>query len=392
MGTEEALFEKKQNIEIKNENISEKEEDNNLNKIELPSVQIISKQTFDKNRIIKIKELSNGRIGILFEDSLLIENIKTSKKIDEIKLPVIMHYDEGIFDFIELKNSELILWSSKTIYVYQIIDDKYNLYQNINESEEEKEKRKQNEIDSYFGSKHKKYEINSIYELSNGNLVSCNSYGLKIYIKNNEKYILESKHDMEIDVRKIIEINNNQLILFQRYHYFWWGCSMNNYSSHTYSISTYDIETKKLNTLAKNKVTKDDYYGYVFISYIIKNGFLLVRYGNKIDIYDIKNNMLLVNHDQDSMIQIKEEFYGTYQILKDEMDIIFLCDYFDNFNNLFITKNLKNKFRIYLFENNSLKYVKDFQYELNEFKEIIKLKSNILLAYSDKELILLNQE
>ncbi len=392
MGTEEALFEKKQNIEIKNENISEKEEDNNLNKIELPSVQIISKQTFDKNRIIKIKELSNGRIGILFEDSLLIENIKTSKKIDEIKLPVIMHYDEGIFDFIELKNSELILWSSETIYVYQIIDDKYNLYQNINESEEEKEKRKQNEIDSYFGSKHKKYEINSIYELSNGNLVSCNSYGLKIYIKNNEKYILESKHDMEIDVRKIIEINNNQLILFQRYHYFWWGCSMNNYSSHTYSISTYDIETKKLNTLAKNKVTKDDYYGYVFISYIIKNGFLLVRYGNKIDIYDIKNNMLLVNHDQDSMIQIKEEFYGRYQILKDEMDIIFLCDYFDNFNNLFITKNLKNKFRIYLFENNSLKYVKDFQYELNEFKEIIKLKSNILLAYSDKELILLNQE
>ena len=349
METAEALSEKKQNIEIKNENKGEKKEENNLNNLELPSVQIISKQTFDKKRIIKIKELSNGRIGILFEDSLLIEDIKTSKKIDEIKLPVIMHYDEGIFDFIELKNSELILWSSKTIYVYQIIDDKYNLYQNINESEEEKEKRKQNEIDSYFGSKHKKYEINSIYELSNGNLVSCNSYGLKIYIKNNEKYILDSKHDMEIDVRKIIEINKNQLILFQRYHYFWWGCSRNNYSSHTYSISTYDIETKKLNTLAKNKVTKDDYYGYVFISYIIKNGFLLVRYGNKIDIYDIKNNMLLVNHDQDSMIQIKEEFYGTYQILKDEMDIIFLCDYFDNFNNLFITKNLNNKFRIYLF-------------------------------------------
>ena len=144
METEEALFEKKQNIEIKNENIGEKEEENNLKNIELPPVQIISKQTFDKKKIINIKELSNGRIGILFEDSLLIENIKTSKKIDEIKLPVIMHYDEGIFEFIELKNSQLILWSSETIYVYQIIDDKYNLYQNINESEEEKEKRKQN--------------------------------------------------------------------------------------------------------------------------------------------------------------------------------------------------------------------------------------------------------
>ena len=53
-----------------------------------------------------------------------------------------MHYDEGIFDFIELKNSQLILWSSETIYVYQMIDDKYNLYQNINEKEEDKEKKK----------------------------------------------------------------------------------------------------------------------------------------------------------------------------------------------------------------------------------------------------------
>ena len=160
METTEALSEKKENIETKNENKGEKEEENNLKNIELPPVQIISKQTFDKKKIINIKELSNGRIGILFEDSLLIEDIKTSKKIDEIELAIKMRYDEGVFDFIELKNSELILWSSETIYVYQIIDDKYKLYQNINESEEEKEKRKQNEMKSHFGSKYKKYEIN----------------------------------------------------------------------------------------------------------------------------------------------------------------------------------------------------------------------------------------
>ena len=68
METAEALSEKKQNIEIKNENKGEKKEENNLKNLELPSVQIISKQTFDKKRIIKIKELSNGRIGILFEE------------------------------------------------------------------------------------------------------------------------------------------------------------------------------------------------------------------------------------------------------------------------------------------------------------------------------------
>jgi hypothetical protein len=183
-------------------------------------VQIISKQTFDKNRIIKIKELSNGRIGILFEDSLLIENIKTSKKIDEIKLPVIMHYDEGIFDFIELKNSELILWSSKTIYVYQIIDDKYNLYQNINESEEEKEKSKKEEERIRYLNKEKEendLKIEKIKEIKN--LIKKE----QIYRKNLEKKaeLLEMKlkneeikniYGDENDVNKNIELKNTNFM------------------------------------------------------------------------------------------------------------------------------------------------------------------------------------
>ena len=194
---------------------------------------------------------------------------------------------------------------------------------------------------------------------------------------------------MEIDVRKIIEINEKELILLQRYHYIFWGCSRNNFSSHTYSISTYNIETKQLNNLARNKVSKDDYYGYALISFLVKNGFLLIRYGNRIDIYDINNNMLLINHDQDTMVKIEEKYYEKYKILKDEMDIIFLCDYFDN---LFIAKNVKNKPKIYMLQDNSLKYVRDFPYELNELKEIIKLKNNSLMMYSKRQLVILNNK
>ena len=194
---------------------------------------------------------------------------------------------------------------------------------------------------------------------------------------------------MDIDVRKVIELNQNQLILLQRYHYFWWGCSRNNYSSHTYSISLYNIETKELTKIASNKVTKDDYYGYAAFSFLIKDKYLLVRYGNKIDIYDIKNNMVLVNHDQESMILNEENYYGNYKILKDEMNIVFMCDYFDN---LFIVKDKENKPKIYKLLDNSFVKVSDFPYGLEKLKGIIKLKNNNLLMYSDNQLAIISQK
>ena len=265
---------------------------------------------------------------------------------------------------------------------------KYQTYQIINGSEGIKEKVDENDDDGYFfHSESKKFEINSIYELTNGKLISCNSNGLTIYSKANEKYECESKHEMEIDVRKIIELNPNQLILLQRYHYFWWGCSRNNFSSHTYAISLYDIETKNLTKLASNKVTKNDYYGYAAFSFLIKDKFLLVRYGNKIDIYDLKNNMLLLNHDQENMILNEETYYGNYKILKDEMNIIFMCDYFDN---LFIVKDKENKPKIYELQDYSFKKVSDFPFGLEKLKEIIKLKNNALLMYSENQLLILN--
>ena len=49
---------------------------------------------------------------------------------------------------------------------------------------------------------------------------------------------------MDFGVKYIIEINPNKLILFQKYNYFYLGCSMNNYSSNTYLVSIYDIEQK----------------------------------------------------------------------------------------------------------------------------------------------------
>ena len=99
--------------------------------------------------------------------------------------------------------------------------------------------------------------------------------------------------------------------------------------------------------------------------------------------------MLLLNHDQNDMIKNENNYYGNYKILKDEMDIIFLCDYDDN---LIITKNKENKVRIYTLKDNTLKYVKDFPFEQEDINEIIKFKDGTLLMYSRNELSLLNKK
>ena len=261
-----------------NEKVQIKDEE----KTESNPLQIISKLKFDEG-ILKINELSNKRIGILLNNSFLVYNLNNFKKLYEIKLPIISqgYYDDkGIFDFIELKNSDLVLWSTEKIFLYQLLENEYKLYQEIDKFETG-----ENEVfknDFFFRGAHKKFSINSIYELTNGKLICCNSFGLLIYAKINDKYIFESRHDIDIDVRKIIEINANKIILLQRYHYYFWGCSRNNLSSHTYSISTYDIENKNLTKVAESKVSNKDYYGYVLISYLIKNEYLLIRYGKKL--------------------------------------------------------------------------------------------------------------
>ena len=58
------------------------------------------------------------------------------------------------------------------------------------------------------------YCLNSFCELMNGNLVSGNSFGLKLYNKINDNYNLISKQKM-LSIDDIIEFDENKLILIQ---------------------------------------------------------------------------------------------------------------------------------------------------------------------------------
>ena len=132
------------------EQIKEKESDKQETEVEIsfPTLQKTLTFKFDNQRIFKIKEISNKRIGILLGNSLQIYNLNSFKKLDEIKLPISFDYyiNEGILDFIELKNSDIVLWSLNKIFFYQLSENEYDLYQTLNgledirDNEENKEK------------------------------------------------------------------------------------------------------------------------------------------------------------------------------------------------------------------------------------------------------------
>ena len=146
-----------------------------------------------------IHELSNKEIGILFPYNLEIYSSNTFKL--NYNINVINHNPYNtLIDFKELKYKEIVIWNSLFIFIYKKSNNGYELIQTIDENEQETNKNNKRRIKEHY------YRLNSIYQLKNGILVSCNSYGLKFYKKEKNEYILESKYNTEYDAKNIIEI------------------------------------------------------------------------------------------------------------------------------------------------------------------------------------------
>ena len=58
------------------------------------------------------------------------------------------------------------------------------------------------------------YKLNSTYELMNGDLVSCNSYGIKFYKKEKNEYKLLSMKKLIDEVKYVVEVKKNFLVIF----------------------------------------------------------------------------------------------------------------------------------------------------------------------------------
>ena len=109
-----------------------------------------------------------------------------------------------------MKNLDLVFWTYEDFYFYYLSQKIYIKYQEINESNQETEN-----DDSEFNyfryerriRERENYKINSICQLKNGNLVSCNSYGIKIYSKEKDKYILKQNIKYIKDLKMLLKLN-----------------------------------------------------------------------------------------------------------------------------------------------------------------------------------------
>ena len=110
-----------------------------MDKIDINS--LININFYNKFDYIKtIHEVSNKNVAILLCKKLIIISYKTFKTIEIIE-PKYQELNSNktiigneFVDFIEINNSDIVLWTSNVILIY---DKKYNLIQKIDEMEYE---------------------------------------------------------------------------------------------------------------------------------------------------------------------------------------------------------------------------------------------------------------
>ena len=363
-------------------------------------------QNKNKN-IIAIKEISKNHIGILLDNnSFSIYNTKTFNKINEIKFNVPKseeknnnnYYRENdeeiVYNFIVLKNSDLVFWTIKRIFFYKLSgnENEYVLYKTMEETYENSQKE---DFDFYFGRNYSNLDepiINSVYELKNGNLITCISTCMKIYTKKNENYTFLSKIDTDTEIKKVFEVKPNQIILMQKNYEAGGHCSQTYYCIHTFSLSLYDIEKNLLTKL--NKFEERVSLKYNDISFFNNDKYLFIKYGGfKFDIFDINQNMQSINSNNE-IIQLKtiDEIYGffrkrTFNVVIEELNIRFLCNYN---NDLFFAKDLNGNIKLYKFKGKSFEFYQDFPLSTKDIIGIIKLKDNKLIMYSRQNAFIIN--
>ena len=374
-------------LDIKNESFSEEEEKEETKKEEKDFEEIEEKfkqpnlekkftirLNFEEkdNQIYSVYELSEKRIAVLDRNltNVKIYSLKTGNIINKIN-------KENIEKIIELKNKDIVLNSSHEIYIYKLLPNKnYELYQTINEFNQGTNIMKKL---VFRREKFEYYNINSVYEMMNGDLVSCNSYGLKIYKKEeNGLYKISIMKELGEEAKNVIEIKNNILIIF---HIFCKSVSRT-FHYYVFKIFKFDIENHELTKINEDSMNDRHYgSGVPYISYLLNNNkYLFVRYGLCLDIYDITKDMEFVNKGE----------YNFYGMGRSSCSYKFPIDQF-KFNydgDIFVaTGNLETK--LYKYEGQFVESNKIFPFTDHDTDNIIKLKNNDFIVYDENEIILL---
>ena len=164
-----------------NQEITQQKLSNDKSKI---SIQLKLKINF-KTDLNKINILQNNRIGIICNNSLIIYSLYNFTEISRIIPEFPKNENENDYhlkNYIELKNKDLVLWTSRIILFYSLYDAIY---------------------------------VYNIIELENGNLVVCIYQGIKLYTKTRVQYCFKYYYSTSYPIINSLGIKANRLILFK---------------------------------------------------------------------------------------------------------------------------------------------------------------------------------
>ena len=311
-------------------------------------IEIVLKIEFEKekNEIYRVYEISDNRLAVEFDKCIKIYSLKNFKLITNIE-------HERIDNSIELKNKDIAIHDYSTVNFYKLSENDYVFYQKL--SEEGK--------------------IYEIYELKNETLALCIRRQINLYSKSNEGYQNISKIKLGETVANILEIKDNILFIFEKSRSGTFATA--DYSP--YSLEILNFEKKKIKPLYYGDFSyyNDDSLTYSGCDSIIKkNKYLLVRYANNFDIYDIENY---------------EDIKCIYKLERNKNPKDFPSNFLNlaNFNddNFLVLQNKD----IYKYDeiSNKIIFVKKLEIEMEEIIDVIKLKNNYLVAYNKNEIFLI---
>ena len=334
----------------------------------------------DETEIYNICELSNNRIAILDSknNKVKIYSLQNFHFLTEIK-------QDFIKNIIELNNNDLIINSDSKIYFYKLLQNQnYELYQAINEYGKGRHKiRNHNEITADQNDQNDDYKLNSIYQLMNGDLISCNSNGINIYKKRKDnkyelsftkkieditkKYYSSSYKSIEDEIAHAIEIKKNIVILFRVKSE---TLTSTKYAQ-IFTIYKYDMNNQNITQLFNHYVDDRDMSRVTsfYFNYFINDNYLFVRFGNVLQIYNMNAEIIYDQYFEkgEKGLLIKELY----------------CDYKDNlFISCNLDENLEKEIVLCYYNNKKIKEIKKLNFVDSETKGVIKLKNNDFIFYT----------
>ena len=304
-----------------------------------------------RNFIEKIIELPQDKIGILFG----IEYKKSLFLIYSSKTFTMIKKFEFLFnDAVKTEDNNLVLSNEYNIYYYELIDKEYKLIQLIQCNEH------LNNLFSYD----RNDSIVSIHPLKNGNLIVKYGKEMKIYKKDNGKFIYYKTLNCGYYIREIFEIKPNIIVLFLRER-IGSGCVVRGFNHY---ISLYNIQNDdEGNIISKRiKCNSDDYYNKK--PFLKIDNHLIAKYVDYLDIYDIEQNMELINEDDYEIIKIKEwDSYKEDKKLKYKVPFRYFKEEIKN--NFILATKSDGKSSVYKYENKSFK---EFVLAFNNTELVLK--------------------